>query len=172
MAVNGALVCLKHGAAAPQVRAKAAVRAEVQSWRLGDATDDPGETLLRLITQSRRRADRLADEIEQLVAQSPSLRAALVGESWAVGLDGEAHKAGEYIRGLAVLEAAERDRLAGFCAKAIAAGLAERIVRMQERQAAQAHAALVAGLDAAGVSGDVRRAVLAGAARHLRLEAG
>jgi hypothetical protein len=153
------------------VKAKAAVRAEVLRWRLGDALDNPGETLLRLITQSRRRADLLADEIEQLISESPSLRDALVGETW-ISTDTATYKAGEYVRGLAQLEASERDRLAGFCTKAIAAGLAERMVRLREREAAAAHAALVAGLDEAQVSPEVRRVVLAGAARHLRLAAG
>lgn len=170
-AIKGGAVCNKHGGSAPQVRARAAIRAELESWRLGDAVDDPGETLLRLITQSRRRADLLADEIEQLISESPSLRDALVGETW-VSTDQATYKAGEYVRGLAVLEAQERDRLAGFCGKAIAAGLAERMVRVREKEAALAHAALVAGLDEAGIDGDQRRRVLSGAARHLRIAAG
>lgn len=169
-AIKGGTVCNKHGGARRDVAANAAVRAEVLAWRLGDALDDPGETLLRLITQSRRRADAYADELDQLVKDT-DLRKALVGDTYiAAGEDG-AVKSGEYIRGLAQLEAQERDRCASFCVKAIAAGLAERVVRIQERQAAQSHAALVAGLDEAGVVGDVRKQVLAGAARHLRLVA-
>lgn len=169
-AIAGGTVCPTHGGAAPQVRAKAAVVAEVMKWGIGDATDNPGETLLRLITQSRRRADLLADEIEQLVAESPNLRDALVGEAW-VSTDQGNYKAGEYIRGLAQLEATERDRLANFCTKAIAAGLAERMVRVREKEAAMAHEALIAGLDEAGITGETRRKVLSGAARHLRLVA-
>jgi hypothetical protein len=41
---------------------------------------------------------------------------------------------GEAIRGLADLEAKERERCANFATKAIAAGLAERTVRIAERQ--------------------------------------
>jgi hypothetical protein len=41
---------------------------------------------------------------------------------------------GEAIRGLADLEAKERERCANFATKAIAAGLAERTVRVAERQ--------------------------------------
>jgi hypothetical protein len=44
--------------------------------------------------------------------------------------DGELYKRGEYIRGLAVLEAQERDRCANFATKAVAAGLAERTVAL------------------------------------------
>jgi len=166
--IKGGTVCNKHGGSAPQVKAKAAVRAELMTWKLGDALDDPAETLLRLITQSRRRADALADELEQLVLEEPNLRDALVGETWVATEKGDTYKAGEYIRGLAQLEAQERDRLAGFASKAVAAGLAERMVAVAEKQAALAHAALVAGLDEAGITGELRAKVIGGAVRHLR----
>jgi hypothetical protein len=133
-AIQGGEVCRIHGGGAPAVKAKAAVRAEVMSWGLGDATVDPGEVLLRLVTQSAARVERYASELEAMVTESPSLREALVAEQWAATEDGELYKRGEYIRGLAVLEAQERDRLASFAAKAVAAGLAERTVRVAERQ--------------------------------------
>src|SRR6187551_2574869 len=44
----------------PHVASKAAVRAEVLSWGLGDSKVDPGEVLLRLVTQSAARADNVA----------------------------------------------------------------------------------------------------------------
>lgn len=136
-AIEGGTVCRFHGGAAPQVKARAAVRAEVLSWRLGDAVDDPGEVLLKLVTQSRMRADAYAAEIDAKVTlgqeqegHSFSLSGILIGDTY-----GEfGNKTGEYIRGLVQLEAQERDRLAGFAAKAIAAGLAERQVRLAERQ--------------------------------------
>lgn len=130
-AIDGGHVCRFHGGAAPQVKARAAVRADVMRWGLGDVHADPGEVLLRLVSQSAARAQRYADELETLVAESPTLRDALVGEA-----RGEFGPVGEYVRGLAVLEAQERDRCAGFAAKAIAAGLAERTVRIAERQGA------------------------------------
>lgn len=155
------------------MKAKAAIRAELEAWRLGDAVDNPGETLLRLITQSRRRADLLADRLEQLVSENGGdLHAALVGDTLMVTESGDTVKVGEYVRGLAAQEASERDRLAGFCAKAVAAGLAERMVRLHEQDAARAHAALVASLDDAGISGELRKRVMTGAARHLRLASG
>jgi len=43
---------------------------------------------------------------------------------------------GEAIRGLADLEAKERERCANFAAKAVAAGLGERMVRLAEQQGA------------------------------------
>ncbi|HEY5224952.1 MAG TPA: hypothetical protein VIJ18_18130 [Microbacteriaceae bacterium] len=128
-AIHGGTVCRKHGGSARQVRAKAAVRAEVAQWTLGDATDDPGETLLRLLTQARVRADGYAMEIQQTLTEYPTLRQALVADAY-----GEFGKTGEYIRGLVRLEAEERDRIANFATKALNAGLAERQVRLAERQ--------------------------------------
>ena len=51
-AIPGGTACRWHGGAAGQVKAKAAVRSELLGWGLGDATVDPGEVLLRLVTQS------------------------------------------------------------------------------------------------------------------------
>jgi hypothetical protein len=133
-AVPGGEVCRYHGGAAGQVKAKAkaAIRAEVMNWGLGDSHVDPGEVLLRLVTQSAARAQRYASELEQLV-DNEGLAAAMVGEIEIPTKHGE-YKAGEYIRGLAHLEAQERDRCANFATKAVAAGLAERTVRIAERQ--------------------------------------
>jgi hypothetical protein len=142
-AISGGTVCIKHGGAAPRTKAKAAVRAELASWRLGDAVDDPGEVLLRLVTQSRVRADNLAQAIEDKVAKGReefgddfNLENILIGEQWVSNEQGS-YKAGEYVRGLVALESQERDRLANFATKAIAAGLGERQVRIAERAGEQ-----------------------------------
>ena len=128
-----------HGGANPKTAAKAAVRAEVASWTLGQAVDDPGEVLLRLVTQSRIRADRyatlIAEKIEDL-APGMAVKDILTGDTMAATPDGMPVKTGGYIRGLIQLENQERDRLATFATKAIAAGLAERQVRLAERQGA------------------------------------
>lgn len=162
--VRGALVCCKHGGAAPQVKARAAVRAEVMAWGLDAPDVDPGETLLKLVAQSAARAHRYATELEQLVAESPNLRDALVGEA-----RGEFGPIGEYIRGLAQLEAAERDRCANFAAKAVAAGLNERMVRLAERQGDLIAAVLQAVVDDPdlSLSKEQRRAMPAVIRRHL-----
>jgi hypothetical protein len=134
-AIPGGEVCRWHGGAAKQVKAKAAIRAEVMNWGLGDSHVDPGEVLLRLVSQSAARAEMYAKELKVLVDESPTLREALVAEVWVPTESGEAYQAGEYIRGLAKLEAEERDRCAGFATKAVAAGIAERQVRIAEAQA-------------------------------------
>ena len=43
-------------------------------------------------------------------------------------------KAGEYVRGLAKLEAEERDRCASFCTKAVAAGLVQKQTELAQIQ--------------------------------------
>lgn len=126
-AAQGATVCHSHGARAPQVAKRAIVRAELEAWGLTDQTVDPGVMLLRLVAQSARRAARYADLLEADYADKQI--AALIGS--VSGEDG--HKSGEYIKGLAALEAAERDRCANFAAKAVTAGVAERSVRVAEQ---------------------------------------
>jgi hypothetical protein len=116
------------------VRAARAVREEVVAWGLGDTKTDPGELLLRLVTQAAIRADAYARELERVVEEADDLKKALTGDTFAA-TDVGAVKTGEYIRALTQLEANERDRAANFATKAIAAGLAERQVRLAERQA-------------------------------------
>lgn len=163
--VPGSDKCRRH-LPNPIARANAAVRAEVMAWGLGSPDVDPGETLLKLVSQSATRAQRYATELEELVAESPSLRAALVAQAY-----GEFGPTGEYVRGLAQLEAAERDRCAAFCAKAIAAGLAERQVRLAERQGALIAEVLRAVLDdpELGLTETQRRAMPHVARRHLAI---
>jgi hypothetical protein len=89
-----------------------------------------------------------------------------------VDANGKSHPVGEYVRGLTQLEAAERDRCASMCAKAIAAGLGERQVRLAERQMVLLGEVLRAvSLDPALGLSDAQRAALPGAIRaHLGLE--
>jgi hypothetical protein len=169
-AIPGRTVCRWHGGAAGQVKAKAAVRAELLGWGLGDATVDPGEVLLHLVTQSAARAERYAMLLEEAYEAAERLKqahdagaeiqasgdehadtaetarrdldrifntggvAALVGNTYGAAKDVGVYVTGEAIRGLADLEAKERERCANFASKAVAAGLAERTVRIAERQ--------------------------------------
>jgi hypothetical protein len=68
-AIPGGTVCRYHGGGAQKVKAKAAVRAELLGWGLGDTTVDPGEVLLRLVTQSaaRRRAEPFRQSVRRLI---------------------------------------------------------------------------------------------------------
>jgi hypothetical protein len=166
-AIPGGTVCRWHGGGAKQVKVKAAIGAEVLNWGLGDTTVDPGEVLLRLVTQSAARAEMYArlpqeafDAAERLKQahaagtlelgddneMSETARrdldrifntggvAAFVGNTYGAAKDVGVYVTGEAIRGLADLEAKERERCANFATKAVAAGLAERTVRIAERQ--------------------------------------
>jgi hypothetical protein len=169
-AIPGGTVCRWHGGGAQQVKAKAAVRAELIGWGLGDTTVDPGEVLLRLVTQSAARAERYALLLEEAYEAAERMKqahdagvqietpgdeladtaetarrdldrifntggvAALVGNTYGAAKDVGIYVTGEAIRGLADLEAKERERCANFASKAVAAGLNERMVRLAERQ--------------------------------------
>lgn len=127
--------CRKHmGRSLTAVRAEVAVREEVLRWGLGDTATDPGELLLRLVTQAAIRAEAYARELARVVDEKGDLRKALTGDTYVATAEGEPVKTGEYIRAITKLEADERDRAAGFATKAVAAGLAERQVRLAERQ--------------------------------------
>src|SRR5215211_1403908 len=69
-----------------------------------------------------------------LIGSSTHGVAALVGNTYGAAKDVGVYVTGEAIRGLADLEAKERERCANFASKAVAAGLAERTVRIAERQ--------------------------------------
>lgn len=210
--IAGARVCGLHGGAAPQVRAKAVVRAELMNWGLDSPTVDPGETLLKLVSQSAARAAHYASLLEQAYdaaerlrraheagelfttredsgpdddrGESPAVQqaredldrvfaiggvAALVGNTYGASSSGSVYATGEAVRGLVVLEAQERERCAGWCIKAIAAGLAERQVRLAERQGALLADALraVMGDASLGLSEEQRRAMPGVIRRHL-----
>jgi hypothetical protein len=169
-AIPGGTVCRYHGGGAQQVKVKAAIRAEVLNWGLGDTTVDPGEVLLRLVTESAARAEHYSRLLQEAFETAERLKqahdagmqidapgdeladtaetarrdldrifntggvAALVGNTYGAAKDVGVYVTGEAIRGLADLEAKERERCASFASKAVAAGLAERTVRVAERQ--------------------------------------
>lgn len=148
-AVRGATVCGSHGGSAPQVKRAAAVRAAVLAWDVDVPTVDPGESLLRLLTVTYTRAqtlaallDRLAqdddddDALDVVVTEGDTrLIGSLIGKKRAINGDGQVIVTGEEIRALAVLEQSERKLAADMAARAIAAGIAERQVRLAEQQA-------------------------------------
>lgn len=157
-AIPGGLVCRHHGGGAPQVRARATVVAEIDSWGLGDTTVDPGETLLRLLSQAVARAEKYAAQVAAQVEEH-GLYDALVGDRLIQDPDsGRVTKIDEYVRAMALIEAQERDRAAKFAKMAIEAGLAERQVRLAERQGALIEQVLVAAFEHLELTAEQRRA--------------
>jgi hypothetical protein len=77
-AIPGGEVCRWHGGAAGQVKVKAAIRAEVVNWGLGDSHVDPGEVLLRLVTQSAARAEMYARLLQEAFDAAERLKEAHV----------------------------------------------------------------------------------------------
>lgn len=141
-ALRGSTKCRRH-LPSPQARKKAMVRAELASWGLGDAVVDPGEVLLRLVSQSANRAEFYAGLLQEQYEAAdageeqttlPGRIKMLVGAQFALSSKGERVAVGEAIRALVTLENEERDRCSNFAAKAVAAGLLERQVRLAERQ--------------------------------------
>lgn len=132
--IAGGNVCTTHGGNNPAVAARAAVIDEVHRWGMGDADVDPGEVLLRLLSQSAARAQLYATELAELV-DTEGLAQALVGQT-RVPTEHGYYVSGEYVRGLAMIESQERDRAAQFATKAIAAGLAQRQIALAEQTGA------------------------------------
>jgi hypothetical protein len=93
----------------------------------------------------------------------------MVDEQLVMSDEGKLQKVGEYIRGLATLEAQERDRCAKFAGLAIQAGLGERMVRLAEKQTEIAEKAIMAALADLGLSGPQQMQAAGRVAHHLRV---
>ncbi len=199
--IRGTNRCRMHPGKKPaKAKAEGQVVLELRRWGLDGHSElaDPGETLLRLVTQSRARAElygrllgeayeaaeRLRtghvagkllveeapeeyhDDDGELVTENPARAAArkdlerifttggvaaLVGHRYDADRYGRIYAVDEGIRGLAKLEAEERERCATFAAKAVAAGLAERQVRLAEQQGAMLFTVMRAVLQRVGL---------------------
>lgn len=212
--VKGSTVCRRH-LPNPKARANAEVRAEVLRWGLGDAHCDPGEVLLRLVSQSAARTEHYSQLLEQAYEAAERLKraheardlvdvppereydgegnllppaaavqaavsdlerifglggvAALVGNTYAASNTGQLYATGEAIRGLAKLEADERDRCSTMAAKAVAAGLVRQQTELAAQQGRLIAQVLAAIRDdpALGLSETQRRVMPNVARRHL-----
>lgn len=113
-------------------KTRAMIAHELRQWQLGDTKLDPAECLLRLVSQSAIRLDKLSTELAELVDEQ-GLQDALIGEVRVPSENGS-YVSGDYVRGLARLEGEERDRLAQFSKIAISAGLETRRVELAASQ--------------------------------------
>ena len=167
-AITGSTVCRTHGGGTPAVQRKAIVRRELENWGLNgiEETVDPGQTLLRLLTQSYHRANFYGEILRQsweVAAQNgnqsefdmPNGVRGLIDRKYIQGENGSIY-VGDAIKAIVVLEKEERDRCASLSLKALAAGLAERQVKLLEMEASLVVGAVKAALDRAGVQGPAR----------------
>lgn len=179
--VRGSTLCHRH-LVNPKARANAAVRAEVQAWRLDDVTVDAGQVMLRLLSQAVARAALYGRLLEEQYAAAerddgegvtppalPSGVRALIGHKYALDKNGGRHAVEEAIRGLVVLEGEERDRAARYSKLALDAGIDERRVRVEEASVSLVIAVIRRALVAAGVSlqSDAARVAVRGALAEL-----
>lgn len=127
-AIKGGKVCRMHGGVAPQVKAKAAERAQadlarLQCERLGIAVaTDPGEALLSQVAEAAGNVEFYRARAAELGLQVTDL----------VFTEGGSHSVPHV---LVVLYNQERDRLVNFSVAALRAGVEERRVRMAEADA-------------------------------------
>lgn len=180
--VEGTKSCYRHaGVTLKEHKARGAIVTELAKWGLDGRTSlpDPGEILLRLVAQSADRVRLYSALLAEAFAATeagnaldPVMRqhgvGALIGYRYGVDRDGNTFPVEEAIRGLTQLEAMERDRLTSQSAKAIAAGLAERQVRMAETQGVLLVSAIRAMMDELDLSPEQQARVGEVVARNLR----
>jgi hypothetical protein len=100
--------------------------------RLSKAEDETVWGLLKSDKEARSaQADQARDDLDRIFNGGGV--AALVGNTYGAAKDVGVYRTGEAIRGLAELEAKERERCASFAAKAVAAGLHTRMVELAEQ---------------------------------------
>lgn len=136
--VRGGFRCPKHGGALPNLAAQAFMRDAVLTNRLPAV--DPAAQFARMLSVTAYKQARL-DELIHRTMQGPEDMDGEFPEDYRrevmqyIGVktlpDGTRE---EYLRVLVQAEARERERLADWSLKAIAAGLDERKVRMLEEQ--------------------------------------
>lgn len=172
------------------------MRAELESWNLPDsALDDPGTTLLRMITQSRMRADFYASLLQRQYDESdqdeqapavwyeddedgayslpgpviPRWVAGLIGFKYgSAGKDGKIYATEEGVRALIDLEYKERRMLKDLCEAAIRAKVSERQIELAEAQAAMMYQIMVRAVEGAGLGQDVADRIVAQMAGAIR----
>lgn len=147
-AIRGMATCRMH-AGRSSAMSKAIGEANLAAWsssaRPADAPAlDPGTVVLDQLRVAVMRADLYGEMLRwQLEVEE---EAGLVGLTYAAGREGVRVETGERARGLAALEASERDRVVRFAKTAHDMGIAERHVELEQERASLVTAAFRAAL--------------------------
>lgn len=165
-AINGGTVCYSHGGAAPQTKAKAAVRDAVLTWTDDTQLEDPFTVLLRAMTVTWARANQHAARLAELVAEH-GWDEAFFGDTIVVDENGRDRKVGEYAKQVARWEHDERKLAGDLATKAAAAGVSKAYLAMLERHAEAIVAVIEATLTDLGLGERIQEARSV-AERHLR----
>lgn len=155
--------CRMHGGGQQHGRE---LRSLVTDWRLDTTRTDPAEVMLRAVTVAWYRFMQVSEELDSACAELGIARA-VVGQSVSITKDGDVIVTGEYVRALVKAEMDWLDRAQKASAACVGAGLAERQVRLAERQGhliVEVVRATLAefgvSIDADAVAGSVRRNIL------------
>lgn len=184
--MRGQRVCKMHGGRAPQAKAAAERRlereaVEAEMTRLGVPLDvDPEEALLGLVREAAGNVAFLRGLVAELKPGVAKMAVALAEGDDGVKIRLAAPEQG-YVAGpddpekftakphvLVVLYGEWCDRLAQYAALALRAGVEERRVRLAERDADQLMTAVVAALDATGLTPGQQEAFRVALADQLR----
>ena len=178
--VKGAKVCGTHGGRAPQVKAAAKRRLEEESAQMAVATYGlprevaPDQALLEEVHRTAGHVAWLAEVVGQL--EHGEVTWGLVEETDAPpgenGGGGVTTKHKAAVNVWVKLYQDERRHLAAVCRDALAAGIAERQVRLAEQQGALLAGAVSRILDALGLSPAQRELVSVVVPRELRAISG
>ncbi len=147
-AIRGMASCRMHAGRSSAIE-KAIGEANLAAWTTAPAGTelvalDPGTVVLEQMRRAVMRADLYGEMLRwELEVEA---EAGLVGATYAAGRDGQRVETGERARGMAVLEAAERDRVVRFAKTAHDMGIAERHVELEQERASLVTAAFRAAL--------------------------
>ncbi|NUW45574.1 hypothetical protein [Nonomuraea rhodomycinica] len=153
LAIRGTAACRTHAGVSTAV-AKAKGEA-LSAWRAVPGRQDvsPAEAVMAMLQMSWARVHIYAGLLEQQLAEADPSRGVgygegLVGHTFSASPSVGVYESGEAVRGLAKLEAEERDRCVRYARVAHDMGIADREIRLAEAQGALLAGAISRILDA------------------------
>lgn len=186
-AIRGTAACRNH--AGKSVELAKAQGAAITAWSAvsGEAAVSATDAVLGMLHMSWLRVHLYAGLLEQQVTEAQAGRSdgdaagrsggrggtvgagtGLVGHTYGAVKDVGIYATGEAVRGLAQLEAAERDRCVRYAKTAHDMGIAEQQVRIAEQQGEMIAGAIRRILDALALTAEQRAAAPGIVARELR----